>query len=398
MTPPSPPLHDGVRTLVVAGLSVRTLAESARQGGWRVISLDLFGDIDTRRASTHWEAIGDASTPGIAPARLRDALDRAARCPGVDGWVAGSGFEGLPGLLDAGGPALPCLGMPAPRVTRLRSPTAFFAALDRLMLLHPPVSLEPPLDGGAWLAKRAGGCGATHIRLATGAPGDVCAPADTYYQRIQPGMPMSALFLADGAAFRLVALNRLIVRPLDDRPYVYVGAVGPVSDRALERTIGQALAKLVPEFGLRGLASLDFIVDGAAGVHLLEINPRPSASMQLHAQAWPAGLMRAHVQAARGRLPATPPRHGDTVRGHSTVFAERAGRIDAASAEALARAGHHHDLPAAGTCFARGEPVCSVSAQAAGLDEVAGLLQARSAQVLARLASSAEPALEESTT
>jgi predicted ATP-grasp superfamily ATP-dependent carboligase len=261
------------------------------------------------------------------------------------------------------------------------------------------VSFEPPREAAGWLAKRAGGCGGAHIRRAAGALRDVRAPpADAYYQRVQHGVPMSALFLADGAAFRLVALNRLIVRRLDDRPYVYAGAVGPVSDRALERTIAQALALLVPEFGLRGLASLDFIADDAAGVHLLEINPRPSASMQLHAQAWPAGLMRAHVRALRGRLPAMPPRHGDGVRGHSTVFAERAGRFDAASADALARAGHHHDLPAAGSCFARGDPVCTVSAQAAGLDQATSLLHVRAEQVLARLSHCAEPALEESTT
>jgi len=397
--PPRLHTHDGRRTLVVAGLSVRTLAESARQGGWRVISLDLFGDVDTRRASAHWEAIGDVSTLGIAPARLRKALDRAARCPDVDGWVAGSGFEGMPWLLDAGGPALPCLGMSAARVARLRSPTAFFGALDRLVLAHPPVSLEPPRDTVGWLAKQAGGCGGTHIRRAADAVQDVrTPPADAYYQRVQNGVSMSALFVADGVEFRLVALNRLIACPLGDRPYVHVGAVGPVSDRALERTIGQALATLVPEFGLRGLASLDFIADGATGAHLLEINPRPSASMQLHAQAWPAGLMRAHVEAVRGHLPALPPRHGDGVRGHSTVFAERASRIDAASAEALAHAGHHHDLPAAGSCFACGDPVCTVSAQAAGIDQVARLLHGRAVQVLARLSRIAEPALEESTT
>lgn len=399
MTPPRLRTDDGPRTLVVAGLSVRTLAESARQGGWRVISLDLFGDADTRRASVHWEAIGDVSTLSVVPARLREALDRAARRPGVDGWVAGSGFEGMPWLLATGGPALPCLGMSAACVARLRSPTAFFGALDRLVLAHPPVSLEPPCDAADWLAKQAGGCGGTHVRRAAGAVRDVRAPpADAYYQRVQHGVPMSALFLADGAEFRLVALNRLIVRPLGDRPYVYAGAVGPVSDRALERTIVQALATLVPEFGLRGLASLDFIADEAAGIHLLEINPRPSASMQLHAQAWPAGLMRAHVQAVQGRLPALPPRHGDGVRGHSTVFAKRAGRIDAASAGTLARTGHHHDLPAAGSGFARGDPVCTVSAQAASLDQVTRLLRARSLQVLARLPRSAEPALEESTT
>ena len=41
-------------TLVVAGTSARAMAESARQGGWRVLAMDLFGDLDTRRASARW--------------------------------------------------------------------------------------------------------------------------------------------------------------------------------------------------------------------------------------------------------------------------------------------------------------------------------------------------------
>ncbi|MEP6506257.1 MAG: ATP-grasp domain-containing protein, partial [Betaproteobacteria bacterium] len=260
-------------------------------------------------------------------------------------------------------------------------------------LAHPPTTPEPPRDPVGWLAKQAGGCGGTHIRAAASAT----RATDTYYQRIQPGVPMSALFLADGRGFRIVALNRLLVQARDDRPCVYVGAIGPVADPALERTIAQALAALVPEFGLRGLASLDFIADGAMGAQLLEINPRPSATLQLHARAWPPGLMHAHVEAARGRLPATPADHGDAVRGHATVFAECAGRIDPATAAAWARDAHHHDLPAAGTRVVRGDPVCTVSAEAAGLDAAARLLLARVAAALQRLANLPQPALEETT-
>jgi len=60
--------------LVVAGTSARAMAESARQGGWRVIALDLFGDLDTRRASLHWDRIGDAATLAIDPDALRRSL------------------------------------------------------------------------------------------------------------------------------------------------------------------------------------------------------------------------------------------------------------------------------------------------------------------------------------
>ena len=39
--------------VIVAATSARMLAESARRGGFRPIALDIFGDVDTRRAA-HW--------------------------------------------------------------------------------------------------------------------------------------------------------------------------------------------------------------------------------------------------------------------------------------------------------------------------------------------------------
>jgi predicted ATP-grasp superfamily ATP-dependent carboligase len=383
------------RALVVAGLCVRALAESARQGGWEVIALDLFGDEDTRRASAHWASIGEPGALLIDPARLRRELRRAARHPSVDGWVPGAGFEGAPDLLAAGGAALPRLGIDPSGMRRLRDPASFFGALDRHRLPHPRVMLDAPADPAGWLAKRSGGCGGVHIRAAGDALAEPASrPVDTYFQREHAGLPMSALFVADGRRFRLVALNRLIVRAVWPLPHVYAGAIGPVADAAAEAAVERALTLLVPEFGLRGLGSLDFLAD-EAGTHLLEINPRPPATLQLHAGAWPSGLMRAHAEAMAGRLPATPPRRQRGVRGHLTVFADRAGLVATRSPHDGVDAAHAHDLPACGMRFARGEPICTVSAEADRVDDVLRQLDARAARVRRHFAPRQAPAPEE---
>lgn len=372
-------------TLVVAGLWVRPLAESACQAGWRVVALDLFGDADTRRASVSWMCIGDPASFSIAPALLRDALQRAAREPGVMGWVAGSGCESLPEMLAMQVRGLPRLGMEAEAVRGVREPATFFAELDRLGLAHPEVSLQAPTDPKGWLVKSAAGSGGWHIRPA----GQAAAGGGTYWQRLQAGEPMSALFLADGMRARLVALNRLLVRPLGSLPFVYHGAIGPIRDDGLARRIEEMLALLVPAFALHGLASLDFLARGE-DLWLLEVNPRPSATMVLHAQAWPGGLMRAHVRAVAGRLPDTPPAHAAGVRGCLTLFADRACRVDAALAAQLAASPSCHDLPAAGSVFRAGEPICSVSAEAPSARAVLDELALRAAQVGGKLTSCEE--------
>lgn len=365
-------------TLVVAGLWARPLAEAARQAGWRVVALDLFGDADTRRASVRWFGIGDPDSFAIAPALLRAALQEAARESGVLGWVAGSGFEGLPEALDLRIPGLPLLGTPAAAVRRLRDPACFFGTLARLGLAYPEISLQAPANGQGWLRKDAGGSGGWHIRDAADAgahPG--IAP---YWQRVQPGQAMSALFLADGRRARLVALNRLIVRPLGALPHVYHGAVGPIRDDALARSMQDALDRLVPAFDLRGLASLDFIArDDRAW--LLEVNARPSATMDLHGRAWPGGLMRAHVRAAQGELPRAPAAHPPGVRASLVVYAHGACRVGPALAAELARSPDCHDLPAAGTCFAAGQPICTVSAEARSPEAGVVHLQRRARQI-----------------
>ena len=368
-------------TLVVAALSARTLAESAAQAGWRVIALDLFGDLDTRRASARWVSIGEPGVLAIDARRLRAALNDAAHEPGVIGWVAGSGFEGALTLLDAGPASLPRLGMASAAVRDLRDPRHFFATLDRLGLARPSTRFNAPVDTKGWLVKRAGGTGGWHIRDASGTRH---RHADSYFQRRQEGVPMSALFLADGRGARWVALNQLTVRALGAHPCVYRGAIGPIDDTDLQSKLEAALALLVPAFGLRGLASLDFIA--ADGVpQLLEINPRPSASMALHANAWPGGLMRAHVEAAQGRLPAIPAAHLPGLRGTEILYARHAGSLGTALAGQLAAATDCHDLPTANTQFAPADPVCSISAQGSDVAAVQRALAERRAGILARL-------------
>ena len=373
-------MERAVDTLVLAGVSVRAMAESARQGGWQVIALDLFGDADTRRASRCWMPIGCPDALAIDPGMLRDALSAAARESGVIGWVAGSGFEGAPQLLAAAPGGLELLGMPSESVRALRDARHFFGVLERLGLTFPAIRFEPPSQSVGWLAKRMGGTGGWHIRHASDAD---MHGADTYFQRIQAGASMSALFVADGRQACIVALNRLIVRRVGGCPYVYQGAIGPVRDCALQSRIDGILASLVPAFALRGLASLDFIAaDGEPW--LLEINPRPSATMALHARAWPQGLLHAHVESFRGRLPSAPsPQAG--VRGTRVLFARRPYRVDAAVADALGRMADCHDVPAPGTRLVTAEPVCSVTAEAADEPATEQALTDRLARIEAML-------------
>ncbi|WP_119157342.1 ATP-grasp domain-containing protein [Caldimonas tepidiphila] len=372
--------------LVLAGLSARMTAEAAARDGYAPLALDAFGDLDLRRVAAHWQDIGTPGALRLDAARFLAALADLRERRRPLGWVAGSGFEDQPELLERGAAVLPLIGMGADAVREVRDPRRFFAALDALGIPHPEVRFDAPAQPAGWLRKRGDAAGGWHIAAAAQAAAEPAGPA-AYWQREAGGAPMSALFVADGARARIVGFNALIVRPveLDGRrhPHVYCGAIGPVPPApGVAARLDAALQALARRFALRGLGSLDFLLGDGGEALVLEINPRPSASMALHARALPGGLMRAHVRAClEGLLPA-PPAPAAAVQGHEIVYARRALALDAGAVCALARQASTHDLPRAGSRFIPGSPVCSVSAAGRDAGEVRARLVQRRDSVL----------------
>jgi uncharacterized protein len=367
--------------LVVAALSARVLAEAAVQAGHRVLALDCFGDVDTRRASLQWWPINDPDSWRIAPQRFLSALTAAAKQPGVQGWVAGAGFEDQPALLAQGATLLPLIGMGADEVRRLRHAKSFFACLDQAQIAHPEVRWTLPADRHGWWVKAAGGCGAWHIRAASGMRQIRRLPVGCYVQRDAAGTPMSATLLGDGQHIQLLGVNRQIMQRTAQHPFVYAGVVGPVAvPPGVAPQIEHIAQHLANTLRWRGLVSLDFLLDGDA-VQVLELNPRPPASLVLY-----PGALAAHVQTCSGGPMPTRPWHVDGVRGQRIVFAPCAVRLNADIAQHLAESPHMHDLPRPGQEFYAGDPLCSVQVhghdRAHSAHAASALLQQRHDDVL----------------
>lgn len=374
------------QSVVVAGLSARMMVESLRGGGRGAIALDLFGDEDTRAAALAWHAIGDPNRLAFDDKLFLDAILKSARRGDVAGWVAGSGFEARTDLLARGAALLPLLGNAAGLVQRVRTPGWFYPWLVAHEVAHAEVSIERPASLDGWLVKNARACGGWHVRPAGRAD---AASEGGYYQRRVDGPAMSVLFLADRHEWRIVGVARQIVRPLCGHPYVYRGGIGPVAlSPGARRRLETMLDRIVPGLGLCGLNGIDFILSGEVPV-LIELNPRPTATLALFDAAIPGGLMQAHVAVCRGAsLADFRVAKLDEIRGSEVVYARRGGVVEAELAQWMTAQGWCRDIPAAGTPHAFGDPVCSVVTQgrdeaevecmlAAHRDAVAGNLEAR---------------------
>ncbi len=350
--------------IAIAALSARALAVWAAADGAPAVVLDCFGDLDTRRAAREWRPVG--ATGSLAFDRERLLSELAALRGHAEGWVAGGGFDDDPGLLREAAAVLPLLGSDPEGHARTRDARQFFAALDSLGVPHPAVAFEAPPDPAGWLLKDPRSSAGAGVRRWSGE----AARAHEYWQRELQGTVMSATFVANGERAVVLGLNRLLAVAQGDRPFVYRGALGPLTTPArLRQQLDRDADLLAREFGVHGLASLDFVEAGGRAL-VLELNARPSASAALYPEVEGGTPLGAHLRACReGRLPA-PVRAGP-VRGTEVVYARQPLVLSVASAAFLAAQRCVHDLPAAGTRFDAGDPLFTLEAEVEGPEALA---------------------------
>jgi predicted ATP-grasp superfamily ATP-dependent carboligase len=352
-----------VRILIV-GVSARMLAELAVAGGHEVTAFDRFGDVDLR-------AIAPGAT-GSSHEQLVGLAERAA----ADALVYGAGLENRPDLVRRLAAGRELLGTPPRVLPGVRDPWALADVVVEAGARMPETRrpTDPPRDSGGrtWLRKpRAGGGGRGVRHWAGGRLG-----RSEILQRRIAGLSCSAVAIADGQRATVLGVTEQLHRV----GFSWTGNVWPPRLPASEcdelagrlDAVCQAVAG---RFGVRGAFGVDAIWDGHQ-TWVLEVNPRPTASLELFG----AGVFAAHVEGARGvSLPTfgVPPTVGCAMV-KLVLFADRDLR---APDPAWWPLGLVRDIPHRGTPIARGAPVCTLVCATDDPADVA----ARGARLLATL-------------
>ncbi|HTT08896.1 MAG TPA: ATP-grasp domain-containing protein [Gammaproteobacteria bacterium] len=362
-------------SVLIIAQSARALAQSAVKAGWKAYAIDQFGDLDTRAATQHCDVVCNFSDTPTLLVVVELLLDKhhPSAC------VIGGGMESALESLMAVNERLPFTGNSLEIYRRLCDPISFCKLLDNLGITYP----ETVSDGSAastsgWLAKRVGGSGGGHIRpLAAGE-----LPGDGYYrQRRVDGMSASVLFLANGRNAQVLGYTRhWQAQPDAGRSYCRSGLIRwsavPAPTRAqLENTVSE----LTLAAGLRGLCGLDFMLGDDGSIAVLEINPRPPASFELHEGE--ASLLGAHRRACDGELISPPPAPASAVKASVALYATCSLTVPAGFVWPRWCA----DIPAAGTVIERDQPVCTVMALATSMEATQALAEKRLLTLLAEL-------------
>jgi predicted ATP-grasp superfamily ATP-dependent carboligase len=362
--------------VLIAAVSGRALAASARRAGFVPLVADCFGDDDTLALAQAHARLRLDTARGIDPEELLQALERLAAQHRPLGFVYGTGFEDRPKLLGRIARRWRLLGNAPETIARLKHPGSFAALCRECGVAHPHTRVDRPTDMAGWVAKRMGGAGGTHVHSRIDRKE---GHGTTYYQRRVAGSPVSALVLGDGRAALVLGFSAQWASPREGRPFRYGGAVRPAMLPAqLSAALTGAVERLASALPLIGLNSFDFLVEDGA-FRLLEINPRPGATLDIFEPS-EGSLLGLHVASCEGALPEQAPNLPGAAAA-CIVYADR----DVGSVPGMDWPAWAADRQSAASSVRTGDPLCTVLARAPTAAEAAELVKQRAAAILAML-------------
>lgn len=406
---------------LLVGVSTRSIAESAVSSGFAVMAIDYFGDSDQRRLCP---ALGLKTDLGLKPSvkRLlqiaREVSSREIQLEKyntsehhLEGVIYTSGPENHPDELQLWEQQGLLVGNNPSTLRQVRDPWQLRRALRQIGVLTPPFyaveDWNPDWAAGRWIIKpiaSGGGHGIRPLeRNKKGALAQLAALGDKssfIIQQLVHGIPASATFIADGRRSFLLGTSRQLAGPAERAasPFTYAGNIVPLSLPAnlglltLESQLATIADHLTSTFGLRGLNTLDFIVNGD-GIWVLEVNPRWSASVEL-IEKWRQELLFPCHLAACGKNTGDRPEARLNLPAESRVIDNGSSRCFWGKAIVYARLPlqvepkkeiEHlyqqglRDIPVPGTIIGRGQPICTILARAESDYSCWRKLQARAA-------------------
>lgn len=351
-------------TVLIVANSGRMLAQAAQQAGLKALVIDLFADLDMQGYAEDFCRVKSLAESDLAP-----AVDYFTEHYAVTHVIYGSGFECHPESLFYLNSRLIIVGNHPDIFAGQQDKQAFFSTLDQLNISYPDVVFSAPDYSDGWLLKPMRGQGGFGIKRYDA---DAEAENPVYWQKFQSGTPHSVLFLADGQQLQIIGFNRQwAVRLSDDREFVFSGVVNNADlPDAHKELISDWLTQLVPLFELKGLNSLDFIYENGRS-YVLEINPRPSASLQLYDR----DLLIRHIQACTSATSFTAgaPSLPACFTGYRIIYAEQ----DVIIPRQFDWPDGCMDLPNPGNMCRTGQPICSIIAHQKNLQAVVEQLLAK---------------------
>jgi predicted ATP-grasp superfamily ATP-dependent carboligase len=347
------PMHNQNKPVLIFAQSGRFLAQSASQAGYRVWVADCFGDLDTIVASERWQGVPNfASLTCKQFLTILQSLTKGEECS----LIYGSGIEQCFHLLHQLPSHIELIANSAATVNTIKTPTLFFDTLNALSLPYPTTVFDKRLTNTDYIAKSISGLGGSHIRPIS----QLDSTHNYYFQQIMDGAAYSALFLADGKKAQILSINRQYIDPIPRSPY-RLGMIETCLNitSTHQKFIIKACNRITQKTGLKGLNSLDFIISQKSELSILEVNPRPSASIELVESNF-TPIIQLHINACYGKLITKSLKLPSSIISLRYIFAEKNVSIPSDMVWPV----ECSDIAKPGSLIKKGDPICSCLVQA----------------------------------
>jgi uncharacterized protein len=377
-----------VRSLILCGASVRSLAQSAIAAGLRPLCVDFFEDADLTRilGSGRGRFVGRIRTFAELPEVVRKIRSNIPLL-----WAGG--LENHTAVLRTVMAHRPVIGPDPEIVDLLRQPRNFAGWLSQSGLNVPRLASPDNTNTDClWLRKPNCGSGGLGIRS--------MQPMNAHLGRIQQkttseeflqeyidGVPMSAVFCSDQKSLCLLGTSiQLVGWPsLGASDFLFCGNMGPISPgEDVTRQLIRAAESLVNHTGLKGVFGVDFVLrQGEAW--FIEVNPRLTASHMLYENAAShsreeRSLVTRHLAAFGWRPTASTVHRRQRLRTADANESRVQARLilwanqDVQFTDSLSPSSHaawtFADIPQPGSAIPAGSPLCSVHVSAGSQDEL----------------------------
>jgi uncharacterized protein len=361
------------------------LAELGVRAGYDIVALDRFGDFDLQRLCPSVSVLRDLGGRG----GMAVLVDAAETIP-AGSVIYGAGLENKPELIARLASGRRLLGCPPETVERVRDPATLGASLRAAGLAYPTTFAPSDARRRAersrrWLRKPVRGGGGRGVREWRGGALD----GKVVVQEHIPGLACSAAAVADGRSAVVLGVSEQLIghRGFGARGYAWCGNVvpprlGQAQQGALAAGARAICAHLARAFELRGLFGVDLVWDGECA-WVVEVNPRPTGSLECVEAAHDVGVFTAHLEGCAGRLPATAP--APTPRratGKAILFATedvRVGDTRGWPARGI------RDVPHPREAIGAGHPICTLVSVQDSPEAVLADLEARADALRAEL-------------
>ena len=298
---------------------------------------------------------------------MAELVEAAERIP-AERVVYGAGLENRPDLVARLAAGRTLLGCTPETLRRVRDPALLGAALRAAGLAYPRTLPAAEARAGRSRAPLAAQAGARRRRPR----GARLARRPAARRRHRPGAhrrrACSAAAVADGRSAALLGVSEQLIgrRTLGARGYAWCGNVAPPRLPAASSTRWptprrRSARTSPPRSALRGVFGVDFVWDGARA-WVVEVNPRPTASLETIDAAYGVRSFAAHLEACAGRLPAGAA-GADRPARPARRCSSRRGRCASPDTRDWTARGIR-DVPHPGEQIAAGHPICTLSRRA----------------------------------